>query len=121
MFSAESSGLTPDRLCFLIRLARCSAQLKPAGPAPTIRTSASSCSRWTATLLCLLQLFGQGRHDFEDVSDHAVVGKFEDGRVLVLIDGDDGAGAFHADDMLDGTADTEREIELGRNGLAGAA
>src|SRR5215813_9364826 len=105
MFSAESSGLTPDPLCFLIRLASCSAQLKPAGPAPTIRTSASSCSRWTATSLCLLQLFGQGGHDFEDVSDHAVVGNFEDWRVLVLIDGDDGAGAFHADDRLEAALD----------------
>ena len=37
----------PDSLCFLMRLARCSAQERPAGPAPTMRTSASSCSRCT--------------------------------------------------------------------------
>src|SRR5712664_3014968 len=48
MFSAESSGFAPLALCCLIRFARCSAQARPAGPAPTIRTSASSCSRWMA-------------------------------------------------------------------------
>src|SRR5882762_8534168 len=51
MFSAESCGpLLPEppaSLCFLMRFARCNAQERPAGPAPTIRTSASSCSRWT--------------------------------------------------------------------------
>src|SRR5215470_19486768 len=49
MFSAESSGLAPEVLCFLMRLARCRAQESPAGPAPTMRTSASSCSRWMLT------------------------------------------------------------------------
>src|SRR6266478_1336920 len=51
MFSAESCGPLllepPASLCFLMRFARCNAQERPAGPAPTIRTSASSCSRWT--------------------------------------------------------------------------
>ena len=37
-------------------------------------------------------------------------GDFEDGRVLVLVDGDDGARAFHADDVLDGSADAERQV-----------
>src|SRR5579883_2348884 len=45
MFSVESSGFPPLALCFWMRFARCSAQDSPAGPAPTIRTSASSCSR----------------------------------------------------------------------------
>src|ERR1700722_8352556 len=65
--------------------------------------------------------FGEGGHDFEDVSDDAVVGDFEDGGVLVFVDGDDGARAFHADDVLDGTADAECEIKFGSDGLAGAA
>src|SRR5215467_4409328 len=121
MFSAESPVWAPDWLCFLMRLARCRAQLRPAGPAPTIRTSASSCSRATATSFCLLQLFSQGRHDFEDVTDHAIVRDFEDGRVLVFVDGHDGARALHAHDMLDGAGDAESEIEFGCDGLAGAA
>src|SRR5262249_8991977 len=121
MFSAESPGWAPDWLCFLMRLARCRAQLRPAGPAPTIRTSASSCSRATATSFCLMQLFGQGGHDFEDVANHAVVGDFEDRRVLVFVDGDDGARALHAHDVLDGAGNAEGEIEFRRDGLAGAA
>src|SRR5215813_15378320 len=120
MFSAESPVWAPDWLCFLMRLARCRAQLRPAGPAPTIRTSASSCSRATATSFCLMQLFGQGGHDFEDVADDAVVGDFEDGRVLVFVDGDDGARAFHSDDVLNGAADSKREVKLWRDGLAGS-
>src|SRR5215510_4070049 len=105
MFSVESSGLAPDSLCFLMRLAKWRAQLRPAGPAPTIRTSASSCSRSTATSFCILQFFGESGHDFEDVAHNAVVGDFEDGGILVFVDGDDGARAFHADDVLDGAAD----------------
>src|ERR1700723_118577 len=46
MFSAESDGDFFAWLCFSIRLARCRAQESPPGPAPMIRTSASSCSRW---------------------------------------------------------------------------
>jgi hypothetical protein len=36
-------------------------------------------------LLRPLQLFGEGRHDFEDVGDYTVVGDLEDGRVLVFV------------------------------------
>src|SRR5262249_57699325 len=121
MFSAESSGWPPDWLCCLMSAARWRAQLRPAGPAPTIRTSASSCSRATATSFCLMQLFGQGGHDFEDVADHTVVGDFEDGRVLVLVDGDDGARALHAHDVLDGAGNAEGQIEFRRDGLARTA
>src|SRR5215467_8664615 len=112
MFSAESSGLPPDWLCFLMSWARWSAQLSPAGPAPTMSTSASSCSRGTATLPGLLQLFGESGHDFEDVADDAIVCDLEDRGVLVLVDRNDGARALHADDVLDGAADAQRKIKL---------
>ena len=72
-------------------------------------------------LLRFFECLGEGGHDFEDVADDAVVGDFEDWGVLVFVDGDDGARAFHAYDVLDGAADAEREVELGRDGLAGAA
>src|SRR3989441_12466048 len=62
----------------------------------------------------------QNAHIYE-VADDGVVGDFEDGSVLVFVDGDDGARAFHAHDVLDGAADAEGKIELGRDGLAGAA
>src|SRR2546430_14823879 len=81
-----------------------------------------SCSALAvATLLGFFQSFGQGGHDFEDVADDAVIGDFEDGRVGIFVDGDDGARALHADNMLNGAADAKREIEFWRDGLAGAA
>src|SRR5207249_9894957 len=64
-----------------------------------------------------LQLFCQGGHDFEDVADHAVVGNFEDGSVRILVDGDAGAGALHADDVLNRATDAQGEIEFRRDGL----
>ncbi len=56
-------------------------------------------------LFGLFEGFGQGGHHFEDVGDDAVIGDFEDGGILIFVDGDDGAGPFHADDVLDGAAD----------------
>ena len=52
--------------------------------------------------------------DLEEVADDAIVGNFEDGCVLVLVDGDDGLRALHADEMLDGSGDADGEIELRR-------
>src|SRR5437762_6056743 len=68
-----------------------------------------SCSALAvATLLGFFQSFGQGGHDFEDVADDAVIGDFEDGRVGILVDGDDGARALHADHMLNGDRKSTR-------------
>src|SRR5262245_1004791 len=61
------------------------------------------------------------RNDLEEIADDAVVGHFEDGRVGILVDRDDGAGALHADEVLDRAGDAEREIKLGRDGLPRAA
>src|SRR5713101_9156417 len=71
--------------------------------------------------LDFFQSFGEGGHDFEDIADDAVVGNFEDGSVGILVDGDDGAGAFHADDVLDRAADSKRKVQFRRNGLAGTS
>src|ERR1051325_400613 len=86
-----------------------------------IRNEYMPCQDLWPSSLCLLQLFGEGGHDFEDVADDAVIGNFENGRVRILVDGDDGARALHADNMLNGAADAKREVEFRRNGLAGAA
>ena len=42
-------------------------------------------------LFRLLQFFRQGGHDLENVADHAIIGNFENGRVLIFVDGDDSA------------------------------
>src|SRR5690348_4630475 len=72
-------------------------------------------------LLGFFERFGEGGHDFEDVADDAVIGNFENGRVGILVDGNDGARAFHSNDMLNCAADAQSEIEFWRDGLAGAA
>ena len=56
--------------------------------------------------LCIMLLkskrlfeFGQ---DHEEIADQTVVGNLEDRRLLVLVDGDNHLGVFHAGKMLDG-------------------
>src|SRR5580692_7926955 len=92
---------------------------KPKG-APA-RLPACGGQAYATDLVRLFQFFDERGDDFEEVAYDAVVGYFEDWRVLIFIDGGDGAGAFHADYVLDGAANAEREIEFGRDGLAGAA
>ena len=55
------------------------------------------------------------------VTDDGEVGVLEDRRVRVLVDGDDGAGALHADLVLDRARDPARDIELRRDRLPGLA
>jgi hypothetical protein len=67
------------------------------------------CRLWLSSL-CPLQLFGQRGHDLENITDDAVIRDFEDRRVLIFIDGDDRARAFHSDYVLDRTADAQCQI-----------
>jgi len=60
--------------------------------------------------LLLFEGFGERRNEFENVSDDAVIGDLEYRRVLVLVDGHDGARTLHPHDVLDGAADAQREI-----------
>src|SRR5579859_5501083 len=116
---------------------RRSAQAIPAGPPPTMTTSASICGRsipsigrrkWIMALAWkpasgprLLDFFGQRRDHIEQVTHHPVIRNLEDGCFHVLIDGHDGPRALHAHNMLDRAADAERNIQLGRNRLPGTA
>ena len=58
--------------------------------------------RLDALAFGFLQLFGERGHHFENIGDNSVIGDLKDGGVLVFVDGDDGARAFHADSVLDG-------------------
>src|SRR5207302_3378365 len=49
----------------------------------------------------LSQLLHQFRNDLEQVSDDPIVRDLEDGRFLVLVDGDDDAAVLHAGQVLD--------------------
>src|SRR6266852_7071233 len=74
-----------------------------------------------ALTLGFLYFLDEGGHNVEQVPYYTVVGDFEDGGFGVFVDGDDGAGAFHAHDVLDGAADSQSQVKFGGDGLAGAA
>lgn len=79
--------------------------------------------------ICLLSTFLLGRLDsldelgdsVKEVGNETDVGDLEDGCVGVLVDGDDELGLLHAGKVLDGTRDTDGNVELGGDDLAGLA
>src|SRR3954447_18459647 len=113
--TAMASGSPPFSFC---SCASRSAADMPAGPPPTISTSTSRVSR-SATLL--VEFGDHGGHDLEEVARDPVVRDFEDRRLGILVDRDDRARAFHADEMLDRARDAKRDVELWRNRLSRAA
>eukprot|EP00964_Phaeocystis_antarctica_P147861 scaffold114566_cov63-Phaeocystis_antarctica.AAC.2 len=67
----------------------------------------------------LLELLLELRQRLEEVGDQAVVGHLEDGRVLVLVDGDDDLGVLHACQVLDRSRQPHRNVQVRRHDLAG--
>ena len=72
-----------------------------------------------ATRLHLLDGGHQLGHRLEEVGDEAVVGDLEDRGVGILVDRDDDLRALHPGEVLDGARDADREVELGRDDVAG--
>ena len=73
-------------------------------------------------LLAELAEFGfEFRHRLEEIGDEAVIGDLEDRRFLVLVDRDDRLRIFHAGEVLDRAGNADRDIDFGRNDLAGLA
>src|SRR3546814_14990461 len=66
-------------------------------------------------------LAGQFGHGVEEVGDEAEIGDLEDRGVLVLVDRDDRLRILHAGEVLDRTRDTDREVDVRRDDLAGLA
>src|SRR5216684_7782722 len=73
------------------------------------------------TLFCFFQSFCQRGHDLENIANHAIIGNLKNRRVLVFVDGHDGARAFHSHHVLDRAADAQRQVQFRRHSLAGAA
>ena len=71
------------------------------------------------SVLLGLEGFDHHRNDFEQVAADAVVGSFEDGGGLILVDRDDALGILHAGQVLDRAGNAEGNIDLGTDGLAG--
>src|SRR5690606_33798227 len=59
------------------------------------------------------------RHGFEQVSHQAVVSHLEDRGFFVLVDGDDDLGVLHTGQVLNGTGDADRDVQLRSDDLAG--
>src|SRR5215831_2369243 len=161
MFSLLSCELGFAELCSSINCERRRAHAIPAGPPPTITTSAGICGRsipssglrktimknfcyadsemkqlernlpsptaesvllGSKTLtpgFRLLDFFNQWRYDIEQVAHDCVISDLENWCLRILIDSDDCARALHPNNVLNRTADAERQVELGRNGLSG--
>src|SRR5437588_11709576 len=66
----------------------------------------------SVALLRLAHGLRERRYDLEHVADDAVVRHFEDRRFLVPIDRDDRLGGAHSGEVLDGTRDPDRDIQL---------
>ena len=66
-----------------------------------------------------LDLLDELRHNLEQIADDAVICHTEDGCRLVLVDGDDALGILHTSGVLDGTGNTQSNVDLGVDGLAG--
>jgi hypothetical protein len=72
-------------------------------------------------VVALAERIHQLRHHFKQIPDQPVIRHLEDRRIRILVDGDDDLGVLHPGQMLDGTGDADREVELWRDDLAGLA
>src|SRR5215468_12103105 len=75
-----------------------------------------SCPCLLALSFQLLDLFSEDGNDFKQIADDAIVGDVEDWCFRIFVDCDDGAGIFHADQMLNGAGDPRRNIKFRRHG-----
>ena len=89
------------------------AAVMPAIPPPTTRTFFFAHDPFTVSM----QLVSQ----FVHVGNDPEVGVLEDGRLRVLVDGDDAVGILHACDVLESPADSHGQIDLRLYRLAGGA
>ena len=73
--------------------------------------------------LIFLGFQGLNHHgnDLKEIPADAVIGSLEDRSGLILVHGDDALGVLHTGQVLDGTGDTQSDIDLGTNGLTGLA
>src|SRR5512135_3120963 len=69
----------------------------------------------------LANLAGQLRQKLQNVINNSDIGNLEDRGLGILVDGDDEGACLEAGQMLEGTANAARQIDLGFNCLAGGA
>jgi hypothetical protein len=70
-------------------------------------------------VVALAERIHQLRHDFKQIPDQPVIRHLKNRRIRILVDRNDDLGFLHPGQMLDGTGDADREVELWRDDLAG--
>ena len=73
------------------------------------------------SLCSLLDLVHELRDGVKEVGLQPIVGDLEEGRLGVLVDDGDHLGVLHAGHVLDGARDTDGDVQLGGDDLAGLA
>src|SRR6476659_9908284 len=58
-------------------------------------------------------------YGLEEIGDQTVIGDLEDRRFLILVDRDDHLRVLHPGKMLNGSGDTDRDVELRRHHFSG--
>ena len=81
------------------------------------RADFSSCIETNSAAERLLEF----RDDLEQIADKTEIGDLENRRFTVLVDRHDRAGVLDAGQVLDRAGDADRDIQCGRNDLAGLA
>src|SRR6266550_9543128 len=66
----------------------------------------------------LADLLSEHRKNFEQIAHDAVISNVEDWRFRIFVDSDDRPGVLHADQMLNRSGNTDRDVQLGRHSLA---
>src|SRR5467141_2154732 len=120
LLGCESEFLT---LCASMSCDQRRAHAMPAGPPPTMTTSAgifgrsmpSSGLRKTsiqdsASRFGFLYFLNQRRHDVKQIPDNSHIRDLENRRFMILVDRDNRTRALHSDNVLNGAADSKRKV-----------
>merc|ERR1740123_2917803 len=72
-------------------------------------------SKPTSMFISHLQLFVHFRHHIEQIADNSIVCNLEDRGFSVLIDGDNDLAILHSCQVLDGTGDSNGDVQTRSN------
>src|SRR5258708_576520 len=69
----------------------------------------------------LLDLFGKHRQHFEKIADDSIISNIENRSFGIFINGYDGLGVFHSDQMLNRSGNAHGDVKFRRHSLPGRA
>src|SRR5918997_6690021 len=95
---------------------RCAPRAGRSAPRGTPADRTAAGSRTASSRAPLADELGQLRDDLVQVADDAEIAELEDGRIRILVDRDDHAGALHPHLVLNRPGDPTGDVELRRDG-----